>query len=143
MTDDPKGWSGPAQVESYADVGMSAVSGLSKPAKEGWILGFVLIFGILVGVSGWIMTVSIESDATETAVTAAFLTSLEANRTAEIDQYLAASAEQARRYQEIIKDLAEAVSNDSARAGQAAMVAIDRQSESLYPSTPIPQGALD
>ena len=117
-------------ISDAAEVSKTLISGIT-PADKGWILGFIIVVAIIVGSDMYVSIVTARTNAQENIVLAEYFKVIEQNRAAALDRQSQTYADQVRRSQEVIRDLAQAVARDSERAGMAALSAIDRQSVSV------------
>lgn len=126
------------------------ISGVSQ-ADRGWILGFICVVSIIVISDMFSGKWAAEASKVSNLALAEYIVSVESNRSQALERQASFFADQNRRSQEIIRDLVQAVSRDSERAGVAALSAIKRQSEAqtnqqwTYPRTEAPkeEGLVD
>ena len=92
-------------------------------------MGFILVVAIIVGSDAWVALATLKASAARSSDVQEYFEMVEANRASQADQMSQVFADQVRRSQEVIRDLAQAVARDSERAGTAALSAINRKSE--------------
>ena len=111
-----------------ADVGKTLIQGMA-PAKEGWILAFIVIVALITGSDLWIGMKTLEANTMVSEQTRKYFEMVEENRASSARDAHATYADQVRRSQEVIRSLAESISRDSERAGDAALMAIRDKSQ--------------
>ena len=124
-----------AAISDAADVGKSLIQGVA-PAEKGWILGFILVVAIIVLSDAWVGIKTIEATSAMQVQQRTYFETVETNRTAAIAKQAEVFSDQVRRSQEVIRDLAQAVSRDSERSGMAAMAAVSARSDTLEGMAP-------
>ena len=119
-----------AAVGDAADVGKTLIQGIA-PAEKGWILGFICVVAIIVMSDMWVSLKTLDSNAEMSAANREYFTLVEQNRMTSNAKQAEMFGDQVRRSQEVIRDLAQAVSRDSERSGVAAMAAVSARSDTL------------
>lgn len=113
-------------ASEIADVSKSLIGGIT-PADKGWILGFIVVVFIIVASYTFISIRQAEQAATSAERLTTYLIAVESNRSEALERQAQFFGDQARRSQEVIRELAQAVARDSERAGIAALTAIEAE----------------
>ena len=119
-----------AAVSDAAEVGKSLIQGIA-PAEKGWVLGFIIVVAIIVLSDMWVGIKTLETNVAISQSNRVYFTLVEENRMKAMDKQAQTFSDQVRRSQEVIRDLAQAVSRDSERSGMAAMAAVSARSDTL------------
>ena len=91
------------------------------PAREGWVLAFIVIVGIIVGSDMWISIKTLEANKEMVNTNRAYFDKVEANRASANRDAIQVYADQLRRSQEVIRSLSESIARESERTGDAAV----------------------
>jgi len=114
-----------AQQGDAAEVGKTLIESVT-PAREGWVLAFIVIVGIIVGSDMWVSIKTLEANKEMVNTNRSYFDKVEANRASANRDSSQIYADQLRRSQEVIRSLSESIARESERTGDAAVAVLER-----------------